>query len=27
VIRHLCAEEKGPMCEVVDTVLQRQFGV
>ncbi len=27
VIRHLCAEEKGPMCDVVDTVLQRQFGV
>lgn len=27
VIRDLCAEEKGPMCEAVDTVLQRQFGV
>ena len=27
VIRHLCAEEKGPMCEAVDTILQRQFGV
>ncbi len=27
VIRHLCAEEKGLMCDAVDTVLQRQFGV
>lgn len=27
VIRHLCAGENGPMCEAVDTVLQRQFGV
>lgn len=27
VIRGLCAEETGPLCGAVNTVLQKQFGV
>ena len=27
VIRHLCAGEQKSMCELMDTVLERQFGV